>query len=137
MRILSIDPGVETGFAVIEDDVLDLSMTARREKVLRNGFFNHLILLSKPDVVLLEDFPKLQPDVEQVAFVTHIHKWFKNAGYRIEMIRPVNWKNLVTRVEITSTHARDAATMAMWWIENEARKTNGQPKRERHSSGNL
>jgi len=128
MRVLSIDPGSWTGIAVLTDAV-ELTMTVQHEKIYGNGFLNHLVLISKPDVVIIEDYPLGQPNLNQVALVNHIESWFKTAGYRVEKIQPVRWKNLIARVEIPGVHARDAATMASWWIENEARKTDGNTKR--------
>jgi len=53
---------------------------------------------------------------EMMAIHSHITQWFNIASYPVEMIKPVQWKGLIGRVEIPGQHARDAATMASWWL---------------------
>lgn len=123
-RILSLDPGLTTGIAISTEDGVEVTMTVGKTKLLANGFFNHLVLMAKPDFVLVETVPDRSPDLTQFALVQHVYNWFKTAGYVTHLIRPVEWKNFVERVEINGSHARDAATMARWWIENARRKHN-------------
>lgn len=83
----------------------------------RNGFFNHLVSTAKPDITLIEALPTNNISNEMMAIHSHIAQWFSIAGYKVEMIRPAQWKGFTDRVEIPGQHARDAATMAQWWLE--------------------
>lgn len=118
MKLLSIDPGLTTGIAVYDENgELDLSMTVRKEKILGNGFLNKLVSIAQPEVVLVEDTPPFMPNQEIVALKLELCRWFRVAGFQVEIIKPSEWKKLTKRVEIPGQHARDAATMARWWIE--------------------
>lgn len=118
MRILSIDPGFTTGIAILEEDgSLESSITITRKGLFRNGFFNHLIALAKPDVVVIEELPQNSVSPEMRDLHGHLANWFRIAGYRVEHVKPAQWKGLVQRVEIPGQHARDAATMGKWWAE--------------------
>lgn len=126
MRILSIDPGFTTGIALYDnDEELEWSMAVMRKGLHRNGFLSHLVNIARPDIVLIEALPTNNVSSDMAAIHSHISQWFKIAGYRVEHIRPVEWKNLVTRVEIPGQHARDAATMALWWIKNKKSSVEG------------
>lgn len=117
MRVLSIDPGFTTGIAVFDTDGhLECSMGVTLKGLHRNGFFNHLISISKPDITLIEALPMNNVTPDMSAIHSHITQWFKIAGYEVESIRPAQWKGLAKRVEIPGQHARDAATMAKWWF---------------------
>lgn len=128
MRILSIDPGITTGVAASTENGLEFSMTIRREKILGNGFLNKLVAMSKPEVVLIEGVPHFAPDIEQLKLKEELVRWFSVAGFAVYEIQPSQWKGLVHRVEIPGTHARDAATMARWYIEKGSAE-NGQRSR--------
>lgn len=120
MRILSIDPGYTTGIAILDEDgAIESSITVTHKGLFRNGFLNHLIAIAKPDVVLIEELPQNLVSVEMRELHSHISNWFKVAGFRVESIKPAQWKGLVQRVEIPGQHARDAATMGSWWIGKE------------------
>lgn len=119
MRVLSIDPGFTTGIAIYDEEGnLESSMAVTLRGLHRNGFFGHLVSHAKPDVVLIEALPTNNVSSDMMAIHSHITQWFKIAGYVVELIRPAQWKGLATRVEIPGQHARDAATMAAWWIKN-------------------
>lgn len=118
MRVLSLDPGITTGVAVYNDQArLKFSMAVPAEEILKNGFLNKLVSLSQPEVVLIEDIPTRAPHPDQAALHQELCRWFRVAGFQVENIQPSQWKGLVKRVEIPGEHARDAATMAKWWIE--------------------
>lgn len=122
-RILSLDPGHTTGIAILDEDGnLEVAMTVTKDAVYKNGFLNRLVNLSRPDVVLVEDVPNRMVDktTEQLWF--HFTHWFKTAGFEIVDINPSQWKGLVERVEIPGQHARDAATMAKWYVRNQENK---------------
>jgi hypothetical protein len=117
MRVLSIDPGYTTGIAVYDENgELEVSMAASRLGLFGNGFLTGLIKMSHPDVVLIEAIPTHHIDPETMKIHSHLTQWFTVAGFAVYSIRPAEWKGMVPRVEIPGQHARDAATMAMWWI---------------------
>jgi hypothetical protein len=118
IKFISIDPGETTGIAAYDGRDLTFTMTVSSQKLLRNGFRNKLIAMSTPEIVLIEDVPKLKPDPHQLILVAELIRWFRIAAYEVVTIQPSQWKNFVGRVEIPGQHARDAATMGKWWIEN-------------------
>lgn len=118
-RVLSVDPGITTGIAIYDaEGQLELSMTATKDKIMKNGFMNKLVALSHPNVVLVEELPKNNVHQETSDLYGYVTSWFKIAGYNLVTIKPSQWKGLTKRVEIPGQHARDAATMARWWIES-------------------
>lgn len=116
-KILSIDPGETTGIAAFENDELTFAMTVSCEKLLSNGFLNKLISISSPDTVLIEGVPLIRSDPKQLILVAELRRWFKVAGYEVELIQPSQWKSFAERAKIPGQHARDAATMGKWWID--------------------
>jgi len=119
-RILSLDPGHTVGVAALDDSgELYFSMAVPKDTIYRNGFLNKLVAMAKPDVVLIENLPKSMVDVETNKVWNHFCHWFKIAGFQIVHINPGQWKGLAKRVEIPGQHARDAATMAKWWLESQ------------------
>lgn len=117
MRILSLDPGITTGIAVYNDDGnLECSMAVTLKGLYRNGFFSYLISISKPDITLVESLPTNHVDPDTLRVYSYITQWLNIASYPFETIKPAQWKGLVARVEIPGQHARDAATMAKWWL---------------------
>lgn len=116
-----MDPGVITGIAVYgEDGELESSMAVNYKTFYKNGFFTSLVSMTHPDVVLVEDIPQNNVHRETLELYTYIMHWFKIAGFKTASIKPSQWKGLVERVEIPGQHARDAATMAKWWLKNNA-----------------
>lgn len=117
-RILSIDPGHSTGIAVFDEQGdLQFSMTVKKDFIYKNGFLNDLVRMAKPEIVLIEDLPSYKNvDRETERLLVHCLQWFNIAGFSTHPIRPAQWKNLVDRVEIPGQHARDAATMAKWYM---------------------
>lgn len=123
MRVLSIDPGFTTGIAIFNDSSeLECAMSVTLKGLYRGGFFNHLVSISRPDITLIEALPTQHIAPEMLEIHGRILQWFTIAGYPTEQIRPAQWKKLVARVEIPGQHARDAATMAMWWAKANAVK---------------
>lgn len=125
MRVLSIDPGMTTGIAVYDEDGnLECSMAVTLKGLHRNGLFGYLVSQAKPDITLIEALPinNVTPEIRMIH--SHITQWFKIAGYPVELIRPSQWKGLAKRVEIPGQHARDAATMAAWWLAQKGIKVN-------------
>lgn len=123
MRVLSIDPGITTGIAVYDENgELELSITANKNKIMSNGFLNKLVAISHPNVVVLEQLPSRNPHQETAELYLHLSSWFRVAGYDLRPVKPAQWKGLAKRVEIPGQHARDAATMARWWIESQKDK---------------
>lgn len=120
MRILSIDPGHTTGIAIFEDNILQLTMTVPFEGAYTNReFFKCLYMLAMPDIVLVEDLPTTNVDGRTIEIAYAYTNWFKIVGNcEIVRIKPGQWKGLVARVEIPGQHARDAATMAQWYINS-------------------
>jgi hypothetical protein len=117
MRILAIDPGLTTGIAVYnEQNDLELSLTVSKKGIYRNSFLSKLVALCQPQIVLLEDLPRSNIHKETRELHAHLQVWFRVAGYQLVDIRPGQWKGLVKRVEIPGQHARDAATMVAWYI---------------------
>lgn len=120
MRILAFDPGLTTGIAVYgEDGTLELSITATKARVLKNGFLNKLVAMASPDKVLIEALPTQKANQEVVDLFAVLSRWFRVAGFDTEIITPGQWKGMVQRVEIPGVHARDAATMAAWYYLKE------------------
>lgn len=120
MRILSFDPGYTTGIAIYGDDEkepFDAFLTVTRTGLFRKGFLNHIISLAKPDVVLVEALPTNLVNSEMLRIHSYITHWFVTAGYSVEIIKPSEWKKWAARVEVPGQHARDAATMAAWWVK--------------------
>lgn len=114
MRILSIDPGYTTGIAIYDGE-LEASLTVTRKGLFLNGFLSNLVAIAKPDVVLIEALPQNLVSSEMQKIHAYLTNWFEIAGYKPQSIKPSQWKNLTQRVEIPGVHARDAATMARWW----------------------
>lgn len=124
MRVLSLDPGFTTGVAIYDTEGdLECSMAVTLKGLHRRGFFNHLISVSQPDITLIEALPTNNVTSDMMAIHSYITQWFKIAGYPVELIKPAQWKHLTDRVEIPGQHARDAATMAKWWIQNAQKET--------------
>jgi predicted RNase H-like nuclease (RuvC/YqgF family) len=122
-RILSIDPGITTGIAIYDEEgSLEASITATADKIYKNGFLNKLVALSHPNVVIVESLPKNNVHEETNRLFQYLRQWFEVAGYDLRVIKPAQWKGLVKRVEIPGQHARDAATMAAWFIQNQDRE---------------
>lgn len=123
MRILSVDPGYTTGIAIVDEDgEWESAFSVTRRGLYRNGFLNHLVAISQPDVVLIEELPASLVSSEMRQIHAYIANWFRVAGYEIENIKPAQWKGLATRIEIPGTHTRDAATMASWWVRQNQRR---------------
>ena len=118
MKVLSIDPGQTTGIAAYEGRELSFTLTVSSRKLLSNGFLNKTMAMALPEIILIEDVPKLKPDPHQLVLVAELIRWFRVAAYETVLIQPSQWKGFVKRVEIPGQHARDAATMGKWWIEN-------------------
>lgn len=131
MRVLSIDPGYTTGIAIYDGEGnLEYAMSVTLKGLHRNGFFNHLISMARPDITLIEDLPTNNVTPTMRATHSHITQWFHIASYPVEIIRPSQWKGLIHRVEIPGQHARDAATMAAWWLKKKGILVNdGQDER--------
>ena len=127
MRVLSLDPGFTTGVAVYDSEGnLECSMAVTRRGLHRRGFFGVLVSMAQPDIVLIEALPQNNVTSDMMAIHSYITQWFKIAGYTVETIQPVQWKNLTGRVEIPGQHARDAATMAKWWLGTKGIIVNGE-----------
>lgn len=122
MRILSLDPGLTTGVAIYVDGELESSMTVTFKGIYRGGFLNILVSLAKPDVVLIEDVPQQMAHREVAELHAFLMRWFQVAAYDVRSVKPAQWKKLVKRVEIPGQHARDAATMALWWLQSAGQK---------------
>lgn len=117
-KFLAIDPGETTGIAAYENDELTFSLIVSDQKLLSNGFLNKVLSLSEPEIILLEGVPLIRSDPRQLILFAELSRWFRVAGYEVIKIQPVQWKNFTGRVKISGQHARDAATMGKWWIEN-------------------
>lgn len=123
MRVLSIDPGITTGISIYNDDgELECSLTVTAKGLQRSGFFNQIVSFAKQDITLIEALPTNHVTPEMLAIHSYIKQWFVIASYPIEEIKPAQWKGLAARVEIPGQHARDAATMAKWWLHRENNK---------------
>lgn len=119
-RVLSIDPGITTGIAVYDENgELDAALTVRKEKIYKNGFLTDLISLSHPEVILVENLPLNNVDKETQRLHAYFIARFRIAGFEVVEIQPSQWKGWAKRVEIPGQHARDAATMAKWWLEKD------------------
>lgn len=117
MRVLSIDPGMTTGIAVFDTDGnLECSMAVTLKGLHRMGFFQKLLSIAKPDITLIEELPLNNVEQDMRAIHSHITQWFVISSSPYESVKPAQWKGLVQRVEIPGQHARDAATMAKWWL---------------------
>lgn len=116
-KILSIDPGHTTGIAAFDEaGNLNFAMTVPKEFIYRKGFMESLTKLAKPDVVLVEKTPDRMADHLTEHIWVYFRMWYKVAGYDVVDISPSQWKGLVERVEIPGQHARDAASMAKWYM---------------------
>lgn len=121
MRILSIDPGLTTGIALIDDGLFIFGMLAIEDMIMSTDFFNQLAKMSTPDVVIVEKPP------QAARFNTHTHqeiyirtlRWFRTADYRVVTINPGQWKHLIVRSKADSVHIRDATDMARWFYGKE------------------
>lgn len=83
------------------------------------GFLGKLIHgLAKPDIILMEDIPSNYVDQITSGLWHYLFGWLDVSEYKVCIIKPSQWKGLVKRVEIPGQHARDAATMARWFINN-------------------
>lgn len=116
MRVLSIDPGHTSGVACYSGTVLEWSMTVDLKTWYTMGFVNRLEMLARQDVVLLEAVPTKYADPKTSTLFTMLHHHFTAAATELVVIQPGAWKGLVERATIPGQHARDAATMAMWYI---------------------
>lgn len=121
-KYLSFDPGFITGIALSNTHDVEITMTVTREMVLSNGFLSKLVAMTKPDVVLVEGIPAFMPHPAIVELKAEIVRWFRIAGYEVHEIQPSQWKGFVKRVVIPGQHARDAASMCRWWVENNERQ---------------
>lgn len=124
-RILSIDPGHTTGIAVYDKDgQLEFSMAAPAKTIQIAGFFLDLVGFCRPEIILIEDLPKNYVDALTQQVWSHIaaRVTVLKPKVKIVQIKPAQWKGFAERVEIPGQHARDAATMAKWWIEKEELK---------------
>jgi hypothetical protein len=119
VRVLSVDPGHSTGIAVFVRGEYVLSLNISDSAWNDPDLLTGLVRLVKPDVVLLEGIPTKQVDEKTAARFYELERWFTVVGYKVHVIQPSEWKGLTKRVEIPGQHARDAATMAAWWIEKE------------------
>jgi hypothetical protein len=123
MRILALDPGHTTGVAVLgEEGEVEISMTIRGTIFLqRSGFIQDLVDIAKPETILIEALPTNFVDPLTSEVFHAIHRGFVShcPFSSILVINPGQWKNMVQRVEIPGQHARDAATMAKWYLTRE------------------
>jgi hypothetical protein len=119
-RVLSFDPGHTTGIACYgEEGELEFATTVESEPMAARYFLSSLVRMAQPDIVLVEEIPLQRRDAITTANYYYLTHWFSVAGYDVETILPGQWKGMTKRVEIPGQHARDAATMAKWWIEKE------------------
>jgi hypothetical protein len=120
MRVLSIDPGHTTGIACYSGhNGLEWSMSVNSDTWNGITFLIKLASLSKADRILVEGLPTKYVDDKTAAVFNSVKYGFEVANYPIVVVPPAAWKRLVKRVEIPGQHARDAATMAKWYIMKE------------------
>ena len=120
-RILSIDPGDTTGIAFFLYGELRFSMTLNPGTVASRNFLRSLYLMTSPEIVIIEQIPPITHHASEQSVVFHeTLKWFENVGCKVIVINPGQWKGLVKRTKITSTHSRDAADMAEWYYRSKS-----------------
>lgn len=123
IRILSIDPGHTTGVAVYDEDgILELSTAIPYKTIYKVGFLRDLLHLVQPKIVLLEGIPQSHVDITTSDLWYYLKAWLASFNYEVIHIQPSQWKGFVKRVEIPGQHARDAASMAKWFLENKEKE---------------
>lgn len=116
MRILSFDPGHQTGVALVDDSGQWLwGMTVDQAGLGVKDFFRGLTMIAKPDVVVIEEPPHFARDEVSTHAYHLIRHWFDVAGYPVVSVNPGQWKGMVARSKISGQHQMDAADIAQWY----------------------
>lgn len=123
MRILSFDPGHQTGVAFINDGGDVVFSTVIRTAGLTDRYFQGLMATTAVDVVLIEELPQNQRDSESASNYELIKRWFQMAGVRVETASPGQWKGM-SRLQhpLSPQHQKDAAEMGHWYWRREKGK---------------
>jgi hypothetical protein len=122
MRVLAVDPGHTIGLAFVTTQFgLRWSMTIPTDHDGYLDLFGRMVELANPTVVLIEGIPSKFVDEKTSQIFHAVRHWvdLETNHFEIVVVKPAAWKGLVKRVEIPGQHARDAATMAKWYIMKE------------------
>lgn len=112
-RILSIDPGESTGIAFIEDGEFVWGMVAEAKSFDNEIFILSLTTMTKPTTIVLESPPTKTTfyNADQYRIYEQLLRFYQNAGFRTVTMNPGQWKKIMERTLVDSTHIRDAADM--------------------------
>lgn len=123
MRVLSFDPGEITGISYVIDGIMIWAMIAEAHAFQRDSFLQAITSMTDITHVLVELPPTSGKfyNSKQSDIFHRLMRWFTIAGFYTQQISPGQWKNLVKRSDISSTHMRDATDMAIWYTHKEMR----------------
>jgi hypothetical protein len=133
MRVLSIDPGITTGWALIDGPSVTATGTCTTDQMSTTV---EVWLKLDPHVVVIEfvlsvTSSKLNQELTKIADV--LRRLFPRASY----VRPGQWKPVMEHVALDvkgiSKHERDAIKMGFWWLRRQATKHDPVAT---HDSGN-
>ena len=122
MRILSFDPGHQTGVAYMLGPEWQWGMTIDHP-ALTKDLLSHLAHICEPELVVVEAPPTRQVDDISVRGYGLICSWFEGAGITVERVNPGQWKGMVkVDLVISGQHQKEAMYMARWAWKRESAK---------------
>jgi hypothetical protein len=85
---------------------------------LQESFLLGLMKMTRPTMIVIEKPPQAARfNVQRHAdLFNYLVKWFTVAGYRVKILIPGQWKGMVKRTSVESSHIRDAADMGKFVI---------------------
>jgi hypothetical protein len=121
--VLAIDPGHTTGVAILDETgCLEVAMTVTSHKLFLDSKWLYRCYdlahmgIERP-VVVIERPPQKEVDAITTAIYQHLVHWFDSRDITLHQVMPGSWKGLTQRIAVPGQHARDAATMGRWFIE--------------------
>src|SRR5215203_1759441 len=113
-KILAIDPGEKTGIAFVVNGEMVWGMVADESAFNSENFIRSLTSMTRPTTIVLEAPPSQTPhhNKAQVKIFELLKGMYEIAGLKVVTMNPGQWKGLVERSKVDSTHIKDACDIA-------------------------